>query len=131
MPISQIATLQRRRTNDLGLFALAFALLTFLFMQHSLIWHAVDHLALSKGVASSALSERTGHTLISPVQKELNTEATCLKCVEDIAHAIALPSMWNISFAQTLHVISFLALQLGEVFLSPERANQRGPPNLV
>lgn len=131
MTINQISTQYGRKTSNLGLFALAFALLTFLFMQHSLIWHAVDHLALSKGAASSAFSERTDQALISPVQKDLNPEATCLKCVEDIAHAIALPSIWKIALAQTLHVISFLALQLGDVYLSPERANQRGPPNLV
>ena len=104
-------------------------------MQNSLIWHALDHLKLPQAQAlttsSAASSGDATQLVLKPVQKETTTDATCLKCLEDLAHAFALPSSWGLELVETAHVQSLTGLAPNQIFLSPERANQRGPPQLV
>lgn len=124
MPIQILPTRQQfillKNTINLRLVVLSFALMTLLTMQHSLIWHAMHHLTSLPAQSS-----------LQSIQKEVGAETTCLKCIEDLAHSIALPTGWLMPFAQTVHVLSIGGLAPNQIFLSPERANQRGPPNFV
>ncbi len=130
MPIRQLLTLCKRAINP-RLIVASFALLTLLTMQNSLIWHALDHLRLVPAQSLAQSSVDAAELVLKPVQKETTSEATCLKCLEDLAHAFALPSSWSLELAHTVHVQSLAALAPNQIFLSPERANQRGPPTLV
>lgn len=113
---------------NIRLILISFALLSFMAMQHSLIWHAVEHIALQTKPSSGATIPQSKGSLSASLEKNSNNEMTCLKCLEDTAHAFALISDARLPYLLTNHVLSMADLALGDVFLSPERANQRGPP---
>lgn len=120
-----------KRAIHIRWMVVSFALLALLTLQHSLIWHAMEHLQPEPAQSLATFTADAAEHAIEPVHKKTTSEATCLKCLEDLAHALALPSNWALELAHTVHVQSLLALAPNQIFLSPERANQRGPPQPV
>ena len=128
MSIHPISVLNKRAIN-FRLIVITFALLTLIAMQHGLIRHALDHLAKAQFQTSvSLVSDQTAQLLTAGDSKDTGGEVTCSKCLEDIAHTVVLPSDWSMASVQTVHILAQRALEPNQIFLSPERANQRGPP---
>ncbi len=115
----------------------ACVLLMMFFMQFSMLKHGLEHfgvqsrLAADTNVTRSAGSPEStrASTDVSP-SSELPFSSTCFKCLEDQAHAFALPSAANIPQIVPADTQAWIGLRFSLIFLSPERANQRGPPAL-
>lgn len=115
----------------------ACVLLMMFFMQFSMLKHGLEHF----GVQSRQVADmRVTGSFVSPESKLVSTDAsqpselpfstTCFKCLEDQAHALALPSAVNTSQIVPADTQAWIGLRFSLIFLSPERANQRGPPTL-
>ena len=114
-PVRQAMT----RLRDLGL---SLVVVAMLMMQFGMITHALDH--LSAGQAQTGLSAPEFSASVTPAGEA----AVCLKCLEDLAHSVALVSTFTHTGLSGTHVLSLAALPPGLLHHAPARANQRAPP---
>lgn len=112
-------------------------LLMMFFMQFSMLKHGLEHFGVQSrliadtSVTGSFVSPGSNQVLSDASQpSELPFSSTCFKCLEDQAHAFALPSAVNTSLIVPADNQAWVGLRFSLIFLSPERANQRGPPTL-
>lgn len=106
----------------------SFALLALIAMQFGLVWHAMEHLGARHFEAAGMMQAAFSEKLDAAQHDESPSSASCLKCLEDLAHTLALPSRWEVASAEMVHVMLARALPPNQIYLSPERAKQRGPP---
>ena len=124
----------------------ACALLTMLMMQGSVLMHAFEHIGaamqrvsiqsgsvdkvsvlnMQTPLEASALS--AGNDLKATTQDDSPRGVTCQKCLEDLAHAFILMAPSQLTHAEMSYAMVQTALPHNLPRLSPERANQRGPP---
>ena len=112
------------------------ALLAFLALHTSMVWHAPEHaLNASSRVTEAASSEDLVSSLnaaaASNSEQASPASDLCLKCLEDVAHTVGLTSQ-----AIQLVASRYDALQPQSqpvcLFATPvELANQRGPPTFL
>ncbi len=110
-------------------------LLMMLCMQFSMFKHGLEHIGVqSRLVSHSSVSSDRAADLtqitVNGSRHDAPFSMTCFKCLEDQAHAFALPSAVNTSLVVPAGTQAWIGLRFSLVFLSPERANQRGPPRL-
>lgn len=135
---------------------IACALLTMLMMQGSVLMHAFEHMGaamqrvsiqsgsvdkvsvlnmqilnmqilnMQTPLEASALS--AGNDLKATTQDDSPRGVTCQKCLEDLAHAFILTAPTQLTHADMSYALVHTALPHNLPRLSPERANQRGPP---
>ncbi len=110
-------------------------LLTLVVMQSAVLMHAFEHFLTpapktSTSVTSLAsLSDQETEAVDRVSQNDSPTRGgTCQKCLEDVAHTFVLPGNVHISHIDLAYEMFRTALPHNLSFLSPERANQRGPP---
>jgi hypothetical protein len=127
---------------DAGAFARTFraafiscVLLTLVVMQSAVLMHAFEHFVSSAPKTSTSvsslasLSDMQTETVDRVSQNDSPARGgTCQKCLEDVAHTFVLPGNVHISHIDLAYEMFGTALPHNVPFLSPERANQRGPP---
>ena len=124
----------------------ACALLTMLMMQGSVLMHAFEHIGaamqrvsiqsgsvdkvsvLNMQTPLEASALLTGNDLKPITQDDSPRGVTCQKCLEDLAHAFILTAPTQLTHADMSYALVHTALPHNLPRLSPERANQRGPP---
>lgn len=109
-------------------------LFTLLVMQSSVLKHPFEHLKTSVADAPCFVMDFLSQTE-SQLQAAQSTSkndspgaVSCQKCLEDVAHAFVLPDTVLVSHVDLAYEMARTALPHNLPFLSPERANQRGPP---
>lgn len=110
-------------------------LLTLVVMQSTVLMHAFEHFVGSAPKTSisvtslASLSDLQTDAVERISQNDSPARGdTCQKCLEDVAHTFVLPGNVHISHIDLAYEMFRTALPHNLPFLSPERANQRGPP---
>lgn len=112
-------------------------LFTLLLMQASVLKHPFEHFGTTVSNAASFVMHFPSQTQSKPQvaedasQNDSPGAVSCQKCLEDVAHAFVLPDSVLVSHIDLAYVMARTSLPHNLPFLSPERANQRGPPLAV
>jgi hypothetical protein len=132
--LTRLAQIERRPTSVCCQAVVVCVLLMMFFMQFSMIKHSLEHMGGASRVAVSPVKQGMASAPVQVSDAARHHDApfstTCYKCLEEQAHAFALPSALNTSLVVTADVAQWQGLAFNLVFLAPERANQRGPPHL-
>lgn len=131
MTFRRLSSFVRQFTRLLRACGIVFALLTLLVMQNAVLNHSVEHLVVDVKFSDFASTDPFSLQM-SAIQVNSETDqpvsAGCQKCLEDVAHSFVLPAIAQLPHVDLSYVMIQTALPHNLPFLSPERANQRGPP---